>query len=86
MKFIQEEWFSLLSQNDINFRLIEGFLNSIKENFSNFLLERIVNLQDANVRINFKINEFNILFFVIREIQLFIIVLLMVIGLLLICY
>lgn len=63
MKFIQEEWFSLLSQNDINFRLIEGFLNSIKENFSNFLLERIVNLQDANVRINFKINEFNIFFF-----------------------
>ncbi len=63
MKFIQEEWFSLLSQKDINIRLIEGFLNSIKENFSNFLLERIVNLQDANVRINFKINEFNIFFF-----------------------
>ncbi len=85
MKFIQEEWFSLLSQKDINLRLIEGFLNSIKENFSNFLLERIVNLQDANVRINFKTNESNT-FFVIREIQLFIIVLLMVIGLLLICY
>jgi hypothetical protein len=63
LKFIQEEWFSLLSQKDINIRLIEGFLNSIKENFSNFLLERIVNLQDANVRINFKINEFNIFFF-----------------------
>ena len=25
-------------------------MNSIKEHFSNFLLERIVNLQDANVR------------------------------------
>jgi len=85
LKFIQEEWFSLLSQKDINLRLIEGFLNSIKENFSNFLLERIVNLQDANVRINFKTNESNT-FFGIREIQLFIIVLLMVIGLLLICY
>ena len=33
----------------MNGRLVEGYLNSIKEHFSNFLLERIVNLQDANV-------------------------------------
>jgi hypothetical protein len=44
------------SQKEINLHLIEAFLNSIKEHFSNFLLERIVNLQDANVRIEFEKN------------------------------
>jgi len=40
----------MTSKKEVNLHLIEGFLNSIKEHFSNFLLERIVNLQDANVR------------------------------------
>ncbi|CAF2768137.1 unnamed protein product [Rotaria sp. Silwood2] len=47
-QLIQQEWFRISSQKEVNFRLIEKFLNSIKENFSNFLLERIINLQDAN--------------------------------------
>jgi len=85
---IQYEWFRISSQKNVNGRLVEGYLNSIKEHFSNFLLERIVNLQDANVRFIFwlkkKLNSF---FFVsIREILHFIIVLPMVIGMLLICY
>ena len=29
---------------------MENFLLYIKENFSNFLLERLINLQDKNVR------------------------------------
>ncbi len=41
----------MLGQKEVNLWLIEGFLKSIKEYFSTFLLERIVNLQDANVRL-----------------------------------
>lgn len=40
-------------QKKVNGRAVETFLNSIKEHFSNFLLERIVNIQDANVRFPF---------------------------------
>ena len=53
MQLIQQEWFRISSQKEVDVKLIEGFLNSIKEHFSNFLLERIVNLQDANVRDKF---------------------------------
>ncbi|CAF1281668.1 unnamed protein product [Rotaria sordida] len=48
LQLIQQEWFCLSSQKEVNGRLVNGYLNSIKEHFSNFLLERIVNLQDAN--------------------------------------
>ncbi|CAF1141644.1 unnamed protein product, partial [Rotaria sordida] len=48
LQLIQQEWFRISSQKEINIHLIEKFLNNIKENFSNFLLERIINLQDAN--------------------------------------
>ncbi|CAF1460677.1 unnamed protein product [Adineta steineri] len=48
LQLIQQEWFRISSQKDVNGRLVESYLNSIKEHFSNFLLERIVNLQDAN--------------------------------------
>ncbi|UJR31990.1 hypothetical protein I4U23_019461 [Adineta vaga] len=48
LQLIQQEWFRISSQKDVNDRLVESYLNSIKEHFSNFLLERIVNLQDAN--------------------------------------
>ncbi|CAF1136886.1 unnamed protein product [Rotaria sp. Silwood1] len=48
LQLIQQEWFRISSQKEVNFRLIEKFLNNIKENFSNFLLERIINLQDVN--------------------------------------
>lgn len=54
MQLVQQEWFRISSQKEVNLRSVEGFLNSIKDNFSIFLLERIVNLQDANVRINLK--------------------------------
>ncbi|CAF3330091.1 unnamed protein product [Rotaria socialis] len=47
LQLIQQEWFRISSQKEVNFRLIEKFLNSIKENFSTFLFERIINLQDA---------------------------------------
>ena len=52
---IQQEWFRISSQKEVNIRLVEGFLNYIKENFSKFLLELVVNLQDTNVRIDFRI-------------------------------
>ncbi|CAF3102541.1 unnamed protein product [Rotaria socialis] len=48
LQLIQQEWFRISSQKQVNDRLVSGYLNSIKEHFSNFLLERIVNLQDAN--------------------------------------
>ncbi|CAF4634046.1 unnamed protein product, partial [Rotaria sp. Silwood2] len=48
LQLIQQEWFRISSQKEVNGRLVNGYLNSIKEHFSNFLLERIVNLQDAN--------------------------------------
>ncbi|UJR14743.1 hypothetical protein I4U23_001734 [Adineta vaga] len=48
LQLIQQEWFRLCSVKEVNLLLIEAFLNSIKNNFSNFLLERIVNLQDGN--------------------------------------
>ncbi|CAF0777396.1 unnamed protein product [Adineta steineri] len=48
LQLLQQEWFGISSQKEVNLLLIEGFLNSIKDNFSNFLLERIVNLQDIN--------------------------------------
>ncbi|CAF4084833.1 unnamed protein product [Rotaria magnacalcarata] len=48
LQLIQQEWFRISSQKQVNGRLVSGYLNSIKEHFSNFLLERIVNLQDAN--------------------------------------
>ncbi len=51
LQLIQQEWFRMSSKKELNLRLIEDFLNSIKESFSNFLLERIVNLQDANVKL-----------------------------------
>jgi hypothetical protein len=50
LQLIQQEWFHVSSQKEVNGHLVDGYLNSIKEHFSNFLLERIVNLQDANVR------------------------------------
>ena len=50
LQLIQQEWFRISSQKEVNGHLVESYLNSIKEHFSNFLLERIVNLQDANVR------------------------------------
>ncbi len=42
-----------MSQKHVDGRLVESYLNSIKEHFSNFLLERIVNIQDANVSLTF---------------------------------
>ena len=72
------------SQKDVNGGLVKCYLNSIKEHFSNFLLERIVNLQDANVRLIEIIDDTNNNRF--REIQLFIIVSRTVIGMLLLCY
>ncbi|CAF1614470.1 unnamed protein product, partial [Adineta ricciae] len=48
LQLIQHEWFHLCSVKEVNLLLIEAFLNSIKNNFSNFLLEKIVNLQDGN--------------------------------------
>lgn len=74
------------SQKEVNGRLVQGYLNSIKEHFSNFLLERVVNLQDANVsspRLMIFISERSIF---IRAIQRCIIVSLMDIGMLLVCY
>jgi hypothetical protein len=47
----------MLGQKEVNLWLIESFLKSIKEHFSTFLLERIVNLQDANVRLILKENQ-----------------------------
>lgn len=49
MQLIEHEWFRLCAPKELNGRLFEKFLNYIKENFSTFLLERIVNLQDKNV-------------------------------------
>jgi len=83
LQLIQHEWFRISSQKDVNGQLVEGYLNSIKEHFSNFLLERIVNLQDANVTSTFKFTKQTFCFSSIsRETQHFIIVLPMVIGML----
>ncbi|CAF0844927.1 unnamed protein product, partial [Didymodactylos carnosus] len=48
LKLIQQDWFRVSSQKNVNVQLVEDYLNSFKDNFSNFLLERIVNMQDAN--------------------------------------
>ncbi|CAF0943841.1 unnamed protein product, partial [Didymodactylos carnosus] len=48
LKLIQQDWFRVSSQKQANVQLVENYLNSFKKHFSNFLLERIVNMQDAN--------------------------------------
>jgi hypothetical protein len=49
LQLIEREWFAICVPKETRTRSFEQFLNTIRDNFSNFLLERIVNLQDANV-------------------------------------
>jgi hypothetical protein len=49
LTLIQQDWFNLAAHKNSNPTLVEEHLNAFYSRFSNLLLERIVNMADANV-------------------------------------